>query len=358
MSNIVLIHFLNDFSGSPNVLSVVAKELVNKGYSVCILTNKGNGFLSGLEGVKYRYVSYFFHKNKIWTISHFILCQIQLFCKIYFEKKSDTLYYINTISPIGAALACWLSGKKTIYHSHENMKDSRPLYILYRFVYSLCNQKTIFVSKYVELTACNCRNGIVVYNSLEANFLSIANKYIEEHQKTLQQTILMVASLKSFKGVYEFVKLAKRYSEYTFELVLNATQNEVNKFSEKTNAPSNIRLFSAQKNLHPFYQKAKLLLQMSNPNQWVETFGLTILEAMVYGIPAIVPNVGGPLELVEDGVNGFTLNPQNLDQVGDRLELLMKQDERYSSFSKAAFAKSKAYDVHKMVDKIEKYIIE
>jgi len=32
----------------------------------------------------------------------------------------------------------------------------------------------------------------------------------------------------------------------------------------------------------------------------VETFGLTILEGMTYKLPAIVPPVGGVIELVEE----------------------------------------------------------
>lgn len=355
---IIFIHFLNDFSGSPNMLSIIATEFVRRGYQVEIITNRDHGFLSDIGDAKYRFVHYKLHRNSIFTFLHFSLCQIELLYKILFNSNRDTIYYINTISPIGAALACRLSGKNIVYHSHENMKERKALYRLYRLVYKICNRKTIFVSHYVKSTASNCYNFQVIPNALSREFVSIAQCYIEQYKHTFSQTILMVASLRVFKGVYEFVELAKRYREYTFELVLNATKEEVLQFVSETNAPSNIKVFSAQKDLHPFYQRAKLLLQMSNPNQWVETFGLTILEAMFYGIPSIVPNAGGPLELVEDGVNGFTLVPQNLDQVGERLELLMEGDELYKCFSEAALTKSKEYDVHKMMDKIEKYIIE
>ncbi len=40
-----------------------------------------------------------------------------------------------------------------------------------------------------------------------------------------------------------------------------------------------------------------------------EAFGLTILEAMLSGLPTIGPRFGGPLEIIEDGISGFLLTP-------------------------------------------------
>lgn len=47
----------------------------------------------------------------------------------------------------------------------------------------------------------------------------------------------------------------------------------------------------------------------------VETFGMTILEAMAYGIPAIVLNVGEPMEIVSDGYNGYCIDVSDVDVV-------------------------------------------
>lgn len=40
-----------------------------------------------------------------------------------------------------------------------------------------------------------------------------------------------------------------------------------------------------------------------------DTFGNVVLEAMASGLPAIVTNVGGPQELIENGITGFTTEP-------------------------------------------------
>ena len=42
-----------------------------------------------------------------------------------------------------------------------------------------------------------------------------------------------------------------------------------------------------------------------------EAFGLTILEAMITGIPTFGTQFGDPLEIIQDRVNGFYINPTN-----------------------------------------------
>lgn len=50
-----------------------------------------------------------------------------------------------------------------------------------------------------------------------------------------------------------------------------------------------------------------------------EAFGLTILEAMISGLPVFGTHFGGPLEIIQDGMNGFYINPTNLEEMGQIL---------------------------------------
>lgn len=51
-----------------------------------------------------------------------------------------------------------------------------------------------------------------------------------------------------------------------------------------------------------------------------EAFGLTILEAMITGLPTFATQFGGPLEIIQNKVNGFLINPT--DQEGTAQKLL------------------------------------
>ncbi|MBU0680965.1 MAG: sucrose synthase [Proteobacteria bacterium] len=48
-----------------------------------------------------------------------------------------------------------------------------------------------------------------------------------------------------------------------------------------------------------------------------EAFGLTVIEAMASGLPTFATSYGGPLEIIENGVSGFHINPNHGDQAAD-----------------------------------------
>ncbi|BAY30036.1 sucrose synthase [Nostoc carneum NIES-2107] len=50
-----------------------------------------------------------------------------------------------------------------------------------------------------------------------------------------------------------------------------------------------------------------------------EAFGLTILESMISGVPTFATQFGGPLEIIQDKVNGFYINPTNLEETADKI---------------------------------------
>ena len=49
-----------------------------------------------------------------------------------------------------------------------------------------------------------------------------------------------------------------------------------------------------------------------NTPKWNEAYGNVIVEAMACGVPVIAYNIGGPGELIEDGFNGFLVEPNDI----------------------------------------------
>ncbi|NMB81772.1 MAG: glycosyltransferase family 4 protein, partial [Ignavibacteria bacterium] len=181
-------------------------------------------------------------------------------------------------------------------------------------------------------------------------------KEYSKQKKCSYKSVLMIASYRKYKGIYEFAELARLIPDYTFNLVLSTTKSDIIQFKKDIGNINNLNIFPLQTNLHPFYSEAKLLLQLSHPESWIETFGLTILEAMIYGIPAIVPFVGGPTELVENGKNGYLVNPHNLSEIKEKILYIMENSDVYNSFSICAFEKAKQFNLVESLNNIETYL--
>lgn len=353
---IVFFHVLNDFSGSPNILSLVLKGFVEKGYVIDLYTSSIEGFLSGINGINYYRIYYKFLKNKFFAALLYIYSQIRsFFVVLKYVNEKDTLIYLNTILPFGAAIAGRLIGKKIIYHVHENPIKRNIFHRISIFIFMNFASKAVFVSQYLyESFPIDSQKKVLIHNALSPEFVLVAEKHNPKFPPNAN--ILMACSLKTYKGVMVFIKLAEKLSFLNFTLVLNADQKEIKQFFKQMVLPPNIKIFPSTRNMHTFYSTAQIVVNLSIPNAWIETFGLTILEALNYGIPVIVPPVGGISELVEDGINGFKIDSRDHDSIINGINLILSNEKYYFNMSANAKLKASEFSYNNMIEKIEKVL--
>ncbi len=155
--------------------------------------------------------------------------------------------------------------------------------------------------------------------------------------------VLMLASLRPYKGVSEFITLAKSLPKVNFTLVLSDEKEEVDRFVDGEILPTNIHVFPVQKDVHPFFEKAWLIVNLTHPDECVETFGMTILEGMYYDLPAIVPEIGGGTELVQNDLNGFQINYTKLDKITEIIEKMAAEPDFWERLSKGSAIKKSEF---------------
>lgn len=71
-----------------------------------------------------------------------------------------------------------------------------------------------------------------------------------------------------------------------------------------------------------------------------ETFGLVLIEAMMCGVCVVASDSGGPLEIIDDGVNGVLFKTFANDDLADKLLLLQQDPPLREAFAMAGKQKA------------------
>jgi glycosyltransferase involved in cell wall biosynthesis len=333
--NILFVHLLNNYTGSPQVLATIVKELsVKEDYNISLLTSRQEGCLSGIENITYYNNHYKWSDNKAILLVRFLVTQVYIFFFIIFKSKELDIIYINTILPLAAALAGVLVHKKIIYHIHEVYVHPNIIQVIMRSIAEKYATKIFVVSYYVSANIN--RTSIVLYNDVSREFGYEAQKLLGRENiskyKYSKKNILMVSSLKKYKGIDIFVSMAKKCPAYSFSLVVSAQKVDIVRYFSHISLPENFAVIPQQKDLLEYYLDASIVVNLSLPDLCVETFGMTLLEGLQCGTPCIAPDVGGPREIILNGKNGLLVNPYDEDSIIKAMNTILNSEEHYTIF--------------------------
>ncbi len=231
MKRIVCFHLYNDYSGSPKVLKMVLEGMLKRGRNIDLITSKGGVLdeLKGQKGIRHFSYPYRFSNNPAVTMSRFTIVQIYTFLLAFrYLFSRDVVFYINTILPIGPALAGKIMGKKVVYHYHENAFVKGRFYRTLAWFMQILASEIICVSDYQRSFLRRLYNVTVIPNAISDKFVEELHPNIDEAFE--RKTVLMLSSLKEYKGTKEFLQIASSLPQYKFVLVINDTQKKIDKY--------------------------------------------------------------------------------------------------------------------------------
>ncbi|TCI05432.1 glycosyltransferase [Corallincola luteus] len=344
-----IVHLFNDYSGSPRVLRDALDALPENDGDRFVFTSSHSGFLDGVNAKRVNII-YFRSDNRYLQLCYYLLSQLHLMLALFYFLLKSALkghrrtLLVNTLLPFGAGIAGKLMASKTIYYIHESHISPVLLKRFLRTVVDFCASHVIFVSNYLlQSESLNRPYQKVVHNGLRSDFP--VNPLIDLKRKHARKEIIFAGSLKDYKGIGELLALAKISADFSFIAALNCTEIELASFIHSHCIPPNLTLMARPENLEELFASSFAVLNLSLPEQWVETFGLSLLEGMTFGAPAIAPPVGGPTEFV-DKTNGLLIDSRETEAISDFLNLLADDFstwERYSVNAQKSAAHFSSY---------------
>lgn len=362
---ILFVHLLNNFTGSPKVLANFLEEYSKSSNEIFLLTSKTDGCLSNIPNVKYIDNKYRWSNNKILLTLVFILSQICQLFLVLFGKKYDCVY-INTILPFGAAFAAKIRKEKVVYHVHEYYPKPHLMQRICVYFASKCADEYIFVSNYLK-SCYKCiflKEGIVIHNAVSNDLKTSAKDFITNNDyiknKFINKQIVLPCALKKYKGVNIFLELSKQLPQYNFLLVTSNSKNESDSYFRDKKIPDNFRILNQVNDMSKIYSEASIVLNLSIPHgidKFIETFSMILIEAFEFKTPCIAPCYGGPLEIIQEGENGYLLEIENITEVIRNIKYIMSDYNLYKDFSDKAYNRSKDFSTSKFVDSIEQIIM-
>jgi L-malate glycosyltransferase len=366
---IVCAHLYDDFSGSAKVFSHAISVLEAAGCSVRVIVGSAgeSGFVRREHVV--RTVPYRFARNRLVLLAWFALSQIGMFLRVLsccVLWRAD-IVYANTVLVPGAVVAGWICRRRVVVHLHEVGLGSQVLFRPLLWVARTCAKRLICVSRFVQTALeLDPTKAFVVHNSLGAKEWSLAQDIVAARADGVGGTfnVVMACSLKWYKGVDSFLSLADHVERsessraaVRFELILNCAGPEWEEFAANHVVASNITVILRPADVYAIYARASLVLNLSHRNGWVETFGMTLLEAMACGVPVVGPVVGGCTELFDDGVGGWRIDSRNMKSLVALVELLSSDRKQWLAASRAAVTNAQRFQQERFSSGIRESVL-
>lgn len=110
-----------------------------------------------------------------------------------------------------------------------------------------------------------------------------------------------------------------------------------------------VRLLGARQDIPDILSISSIVLHASTKP---EPFGRTFLEGMAMGKPTIASNEGGPLDVIEDGVDGLLIEPRNPAVLAAAIKRLLLSPALCGTLGQNAARKALAYSIEHHADAI------
>lgn len=358
-----------------NFRSELIKKLINKGFTVYVITPRECSLLNGKDvesefnNLQVKFIPISLDRKSINPLKNFYIF-INLF-KAYIKIKPGYVLNYTIKLNVFSSVAAYLAGVPHVFsnitgvgyalssNSFYGSLIRKIVFLLYRISLNLnslvffqnTDDKQLFLkNKLVYDSKCVVINGSGVDTSY----------FIRNNELPTSPSFIFVGRLLRDKGIYEFIEAAKlikhNYPDVKFSILGHLDDNpeslskyELDKLVSE-NVVDYLGSVSCVKSVLGEYQVLVL-------PSYREGTPRVVLEAMSMSMPIITTDVPGCRQTIVDGYNGFLVQAKDHIDLSNKMELYLF--DPYLAKSQGLNSRKIAierYDVNLIVNDIFKYV--
>lgn len=322
------------FGGTETASYDIAKSLAKRGHEALVITTRDSGLPSKAMEDKFLVHRVRFSRNKILRFPGLIFFSIKTFL-ILRRFKPDIIHSQSIYMGVPG-----LASRIVIKKPHVLWLQGSDVYLPWLF--------QGFISKLILSTAdvvialtddmrkaaqkvCN-REILVIPNGVDLERfegLSRAEARRKLELKEGSKVIIFVGILYEIKGVRYLIEAMKTIKQECSEAQLllvgdGIERQDLELLVHKLNLEQCVTFAGLVPNERvPEYLCASDLFVLPSLS---EGFPVTVLEAMACGLPILTTYVRGLPEIINDGENGFLIEPQSSAQIAEKASFILRND--------------------------------
>jgi len=238
-----------------------------------------------------------------------------------------------------------------------------------------------FLARFADRAPCVSRavyeefgrwpNMQVVYNGpwtegLHPEELSARRRELRQQLGIAEDALVVgsIANLQYWKGIHILLEALARVARQLpgTQLVhlggpvpgYEAYASEIDAMYERLALGPHVRRLGFREDAYRYYPVFDLFVHTpvcEGKYRTTEAFGHSVAEAMGYRLPVIASRLGGPAEIVEEGVTGELVEPGNVEGLVEKACALLRDPERRRRMGEAGYARyRRCFTIEREVD--------
>jgi glycosyltransferase involved in cell wall biosynthesis len=287
-------------------------------------------------------------------------------------KEYDVIYANTQKALVVGAIASFLARRPLVYHLHDILSLEHFSKTNLRVAITLINRfaSLVIANSQASKTAFIQAGGKADFVEVVYNGFAIKNYQVSENEPQQLRLNLGLedkfvvghfSRLSPWKGQHILIDALAEFPENVHVILVGDALfgedeyvQELHQKVQALNLENRVKFLGFRDDIPQLMSACDLVAHTSIAP---EPFGRVIVEAMLCGKPVVAAKAGGAIELVEDGINGFLVTPNNHQELAQVINNCVQEKDLMQNIANdARISASQRFDVNIINQQIQELL--